>query len=141
MCAATRKVGCALPRIHFDMMNTVNASTGFTAFLLHMGCSPRVMPPIVPRDPQIIFDIDTAKAERMVSEILEDEGEAMDNLLQAQVQQAYYANSYRGPEIVYEVGDRVMLSTMNRRTLFKKILILSSCPTNRISAMFSMPAS
>lgn len=109
----------ALPRIRFDMMNTVNASTGFTGFQLRMGRSPRVMPPIVPRIDGLRVDLDTEKAELIISELLKDEKEALDNLLQAKVQQAHYANTYRGPEVVYVVGDKVMLSTMNRRTMFK----------------------
>lgn len=110
----------ALPRIRFDIMSSVNVSTGFSGFQLRMGRSPRVMPPIVARDTRLKVDIDTAKAEDIVSRLLLDECEAKDNLLQAKVQQAFYLNVYRGAEIVYKVGDRVMLSTMNRRTQLKK---------------------
>lgn len=39
----------ALPKIHFDIMNSVNVLTGFSGFQLQMGRSPCVMPPIVPR--------------------------------------------------------------------------------------------
>lgn len=101
-------------------MNSVNASTGYTGFQLCMGRSPRVMPPIVPRDEHLRVDVDTALAESIVSRLLIDECEAKDNLLQAKIQQAFYSNMYRGPEVVYNIGDQVMLSTMNRRTMFKK---------------------
>ena len=37
-----------LPRIRFAMMNTVNASTGFSGFQLHLGRSLRLIPPMVP---------------------------------------------------------------------------------------------
>ena len=37
----------ALPRIRFQMMNTVNASTGFSQFQLRMGRSPPLIPPLV----------------------------------------------------------------------------------------------
>ena len=37
-----------LLQIQFQIMNTINASTGFSGFQLHLGCSPRVIPPIVP---------------------------------------------------------------------------------------------
>jgi hypothetical protein len=30
----------ALPRVHFHIMNTMNASTGFSPFQLHLGRSP-----------------------------------------------------------------------------------------------------
>src|SRR6202021_1080017 len=38
----------ALLRIRFDIMNSVNASTGFSNFQIRLGRSPRVIPPIVP---------------------------------------------------------------------------------------------
>jgi hypothetical protein len=38
----------ALPRIHFQIMNTVNPSTKFSCFQLHLSCSPRIIPPIIP---------------------------------------------------------------------------------------------
>lgn len=75
------------------------------------------MPPIVPCDACLNIDIDTAKAKEIVSRLLLDESEAKDNLLQAKVQQLFYSNMYRGTEIVY---NKVMLSTMNHRTQFKK---------------------
>src|ERR1700683_103710 len=40
----------ALPRIRFKMMNSVNASTGFSNFQLHLGRSPHLIPPIVPSE-------------------------------------------------------------------------------------------
>ena len=36
----------ALPVICFQIMNTVNKSTGYTPFQLHFGCSPPILPPI-----------------------------------------------------------------------------------------------
>jgi len=36
----------ALPRVRFAIMNTVNTSTKFSPFHLHMGRSPRLIPPI-----------------------------------------------------------------------------------------------
>ena len=38
---------CALPWVHFDIINTINASTGFSPFHLQMGQSPHVIPPLV----------------------------------------------------------------------------------------------
>jgi hypothetical protein len=49
----------ALPRIRFDLMNTVNKSTGFTPFQLRMGRSPRIIPPLVPaKSSATVTDID-----------------------------------------------------------------------------------
>ena len=40
----------ALPKIHFDIMNTVNASTSFTPFQLRFGRAARVLPPVITSD-------------------------------------------------------------------------------------------
>jgi hypothetical protein len=39
-----------LPWIHFQIMNTDNASTGFSGFQLHLGCSSRIIPPLIPTE-------------------------------------------------------------------------------------------
>src|SRR5882762_8116442 len=39
---------CALPRIRFDIMNSMNASTRFSNFQMRLSRSPRLIPPIVP---------------------------------------------------------------------------------------------
>jgi hypothetical protein len=46
-----KKVGskCS-PHVWFNIMNTVNASTGYTPFQLHLRRSPRLLPPIVLHD-------------------------------------------------------------------------------------------
>ena len=38
----------ALPCVQFDIMNSVNTSTGFSNFQIHFGRSPCLIPPIVP---------------------------------------------------------------------------------------------
>ena len=40
--------------------------------------------------------------------------EAQDNLLLAKTDQAHHANKHRGAEIIYKVGDKVLLSTFHR---------------------------
>ena len=37
----------ALPRVQFNIMNTVNKLTGFSPFQLRLGCAPRVLPPLI----------------------------------------------------------------------------------------------
>ena len=70
----------ALPRICFLIMNTVNASTGYTAFQLHLGCSPKIIPPIIPLTlPDIDIDT-TTKASQIISQIQNDVADAQDNL-------------------------------------------------------------
>jgi hypothetical protein len=49
-----------------------------------------------------------------------DINEAKDNLANAKVAQAFYANQTRGPEPNFRVGDKVKLSTFHRRAEYKK---------------------
>ena len=104
-------------------MNSLNASTGFTNFQIRLGRSPQVIPPLVPTqapmDPHST-DQDTAQAIQIIEQIETDVAEAKDNLLQAKVFQTHYANLNRSPEIPYNIGDKVMLSTLHRRQQYKK---------------------
>jgi hypothetical protein len=112
----------ALPKIRFDLMNSVNASSGFSPFQLRLGRSPRLIPPIVPdRLPIDLRKSNEAEAAQdLLEKIANDEVEARDNILQAKVQQAHHANKRRGPENVFRVGEKVMLSTLHRRGEYKK---------------------
>jgi hypothetical protein len=107
-----------LPRVRFAIMNTVNASTGFSGFQLKTGRSPRIIPPIVPLSENATAEQTTAH--EIITRITLDVQEAQDNLLAAKIRQAYHANEHRAPEDVYEVGDLVMLSTENRRRNYKR---------------------
>ena len=110
-----------LSRIRFAIMNTVNASTGFTPFQLKTGRSPRIIPPLVPDSPSTREASDAEITARDIIQQLElDVKEAQDHLLAAKVRQAYHANQHRGEEVMYEEGSLVMLSTKNRRRNYKK---------------------
>src|ERR1700729_4262735 len=111
----------ALPRIRFNIMNTVNASIGFPPFQIRLGRSPRIIPPIIPisLSPTPPTD-DVQKATDIIHQIATDTNEAKDNLLQAKVFQAHFANDHRGADELYAVGDKVMLSTLHRRQEYKK---------------------
>ncbi len=108
----------ALPVIHFNIMNTVNASTGFSGFQLCMGCSPHVLPPLVPNRL-----VDNAKSDtdaaKIIAQLLDDMAQARDNLIKAKINQAHHANKHRGKEDVFEVGNKVMLSTFHCRRDYK----------------------
>ncbi|GBE85800.1 hypothetical protein SCP_0803220 [Sparassis crispa] len=105
----------ALPRVRFTIMNTVNESTGFSPFQLLMGHSPRIIPLLLETsladDPSSEADL----ASRLIASIETDVLEAQDNLFLAKVNQVALANCSRGDEIIYNVGDRVLLSTFHRR--------------------------
>jgi hypothetical protein len=106
-----------LPRIQFAMMNTVNASTGFSGFQLKTGWSPHIIPPIAPLPTNATAEQTTAHD--IITRVTLDVQEAQDNLTAAKIHQAYHANEHRSPEDVYEVGDLVMLSTENRHRNYK----------------------
>lgn len=46
--------------------------------------------------------------------VTQDVAEAKDNLMVAKISQSYHANKYRKDDPEYEIGDSVMLSTLNR---------------------------
>jgi hypothetical protein len=81
-----------LPRIWFAMMNTVNASTGFSGFQLKTGRSPRLISPITPllRD----TSVEHTTAHDIISRVALDVQEAQDNLTAAKIHQAYHANKH-----------------------------------------------
>jgi hypothetical protein len=105
----------ALPQIRFTLMNTENASTGFSPFQLCMGCSPHIIPPIVPSNlpTEILHTQESSQVKLKVEEILHYEAEATDNLLQAKVMQAHFANQQQGMDNDFVIGDCVMLSTLH----------------------------
>ena len=106
-----------LPHIQFTIMNTVNASTSFSASQLKTGRSPQIIPLLI----LLSADATTeqAMAHKIVTHVALNVKEAQDNLLAAKIWQAYHANEHHAPEDVYEVGDLVMLSTENHRCNYK----------------------
>ncbi|KJA20303.1 hypothetical protein HYPSUDRAFT_104065, partial [Hypholoma sublateritium FD-334 SS-4] len=97
---------------------TVNSSTGFSPSQLKTGRAPRLIPPIGVLPPNATAAETTAHG--IIKQIELDVREAQDNLLAAKIRQAYHANQHRGPDIEYKVGDKVMLSTTNRRRNYKQ---------------------
>ncbi|KAH9841339.1 uncharacterized protein C8Q71DRAFT_695691, partial [Rhodofomes roseus] len=103
-------------------MSAVNASTGYSNFQIRFGRSPRVLPPMVDAAPRATAGAaETAEqaADRVIRQLTEDVADARDCLIAAKVHQAAFANRSRGEEVPYAVGDKVMLSTLNRRRQYK----------------------
>ena len=103
-------------------MNLVNVSTGFLNFQLRLGCLPRIIPPLVPTtlaNPLNTED-DTSQACGVIERVQTDVAEAKDNLLLEKKFQAHYANIHRLLELPFQIGDKVMLSTLHCRQEFKK---------------------
>ncbi len=109
----------ALPRIRFGMMNTLNVSTGYSGFQLKMGRSPHIILPLVPASLAPGCPQEDINAARVIDKLLDDTASAKDNLIQANVAQASYANRSRKSDFEIGVGDRVMLSTFHRRRDYK----------------------
>jgi hypothetical protein len=111
----------ALPRIHFQIMNTVNASTGYSGFQLHLGRSPCVIPPLIPS----VLSPEHADSLPLISDLIDrlntDVADARDNLLLAKITQTHHANKSRAPDPLFKIGDFMHLSTANRRHKYKKI--------------------
>ena len=107
----------ALPRIQFDMMNTVNKSTGFSLFQLRMGRSPHIIPPLVPAKPSMtVMDIDTWHViQKLESDVLK----AWDNLLKAKILQSTQSNKHCTLKFPFKLGSCVRLSTLHRCNDYK----------------------
>jgi hypothetical protein len=71
----------ALPKICFQIMNSVNTSTGYSGFQLHLGCSLRLIPPIS-KEP---LDNNAETPTQLLERIAHDVGTAADNLLESKV--------------------------------------------------------
>ena len=111
---------CALTRIHFCIMNTINASTGYSGFQLHLGRSPHIIPPIVPSRLSPKLRSARPAAETVIAQLQNDVADAKDNLLLAKVAQAHHAKHSRADEIIYKIGDKVMLSTFHQQREYKR---------------------
>ena len=106
-----------LPKICFNIMNTVNKSTGFTPFQLHMGCSPQIIPSLVPAKlSATVTDID---AWHVIQKLETDIFEVQDNLLKAKLSQAVQANKHHTLTFPFAINSRVCLSTLHWRKEYK----------------------
>ena len=106
----------ALPRVRFNIMNTVNQSTGFTPFQLRLGQSPRIIPLLIPNTDNTPHAI---SAQTIIDCLQHDIWEAQDNMLKAKISQAQQSNKHRLNEFPYKIGQRVRLSTLHRRREYK----------------------
>jgi len=107
----------ALPLIRFQIMNSVNGLTGYSGFELLMGMSPRLIPPFMePTNKD--YGPEGECASELIEKLKWDVEDAKDHLLEAKCLQAFYANRNHGPEDIFQVGNKVMLSTLHRQREF-----------------------
>jgi hypothetical protein len=114
----------ALPKVHFDMMNTINASTSFTLFMLKSGHSPHLILPLIAPEshvtstdsnPSPLIRIDTEVHAPMsdgedtsltvINQIASDLLDAKDSLTAAKISQAHQANKDHAPDPTFDIGD------------------------------------
>ena len=107
----------ALPCIRFHIMSTMNKSTGYTPFHLHFGHMPRILPPLISPPPNLSHD--NINAHEVIQNLQLDVASAHDNLLLTKISQSYFSNPKRVESPIYKVGDKVMLSTLNRHKEYK----------------------
>ena len=79
-----------------------------------------MIPPLIPgADPGA--DPNPTSAADIIQQLNTDVMKAQDNSLEAKIQQAHFTNQSHKPEHVYEIGDRVLLSTINRRWEYTQV--------------------
>lgn len=111
----------ALPHVRFNILNTGNVSTGFSGFQLKMGCSPRLILPILESLPVgLAGRKEAVDAASIIEQVVLDVQEAKDVLEAAKVAQADYAKVHQGVEDVFIVSDHIMLLTLHRCLEYKK---------------------
>jgi hypothetical protein len=108
----------ALPLICFNIMNTINKSTGFSPFQLRMGRSVCIIPPLVSKE-EPVDDKDKINAWKIIKDLKLLTMEAQDNLLHTKISQSSQANKNRTLIFSFSIGSRVRLSTLNRHKEFK----------------------
>ena len=120
MSNVTKRVGYALSRIRFQIMNTVNMLRGFSGFQLHLGRLPHVMPPIVPQLLPVDLQAAGDTAITIINCLKDDVAQARDNLLLTKITQVFHVSATRPPDPMYKNDNLVMLSTVNRHHEYKK---------------------
>ena len=109
----------ALPRIRFQIMNTVNRSTKYTPFQLRFGKTPRILPPLTSSYPSATKEATNAR--ELIVQIQTDVADAKDNLMLAKISQSFQANKHRTDSFPYKVGDWIWIDTDNCRREFKDV--------------------
>jgi hypothetical protein len=98
-------------------MSTVNKSTGFSPFHLRFGRSPKILPALIPPPPNPSGEHISARD--IITGIQTYVADARDNLILAKISQSHFSNPSRSESDKFNIGDKVMLSTLNRCKEYK----------------------
>jgi len=107
-----------LPRVRFNLMSTVNASTGYSHFHLHLGRAPCLLPPLTTENLKTTSDdflSDVQNALEAIVSLKTDIADAHDALIATKISQAHSANAHKTTEPQFQVDNLVYLSTAHRR--------------------------
>ena len=80
----------ALPVIQFQIMKTVNKSTGYTPFQLRFGWMPQILPPII--NPPAKTSSEYISACEIIDNLRNDVADTRDNLMLAKITQSHHPN-------------------------------------------------
>ncbi|RDB22363.1 hypothetical protein Hypma_010545 [Hypsizygus marmoreus] len=102
-------------------MNSINASTGFSGFMLKSGHASQIIPSLVSIDniPSIVITLpennttapDITTARNLLDQLHVDFLDASDSLTAAKISQAHHANTDRSLDHHFTVSDKVLLAT------------------------------
>ena len=135
----------ALPKVCFDIMNTLNALMGFTPFMLKSAHSPRLIPPLInkaaiqalstdpnettaattttPTPPTPLMPTSDGKdlAHAIITQLVDDLLDAKDSLTAAKINQAHQANKDHTPDPIFKLGDHVLLATTHQQREYMQV--------------------
>ena len=111
----------ALPKVHFNIMNTINASTGFTPFMLKSAHLPHLIPPLItleskaistdqqPSPPDTPTTMPTSDGEDtaqvVINQLAGDLLDTKDSLTVAKISQVCHANKDCAPDPTFNISN------------------------------------